>query len=108
MNIKTFTQEEEANTFADGVKVSKFELQGDKYVITYAPFYTEEQLIESRLKNDEEEAIIGLQQAEMQLKYLQAKEHPSEEEKAGLKTLKANKEFYKLKLRVVREQKGVV
>ena len=57
MNIKTFTQEEEANTFADGVKVSKFELQGEKYVITYAPFYTEEQLIEARLKNDEEEAI---------------------------------------------------
>ena len=111
MNIKTFTDSEEANAFADTVKVKEVSYDNGTIVVIYAPFFTEKEMKADRLKIDQETAQMAVLQSNMQLEYLkatQAKGEGTDETEKGIETIGKNIAHYQCQLDVIAEQEVVV
>jgi len=109
MFIKVFTNSNEANNFIKTIKPLAVEYQKglfrDKIIITYSEFSTVKEMRAKKIKDDEAEARIGLEEAFMQLEYLQNIEKLSEEDakivEGSIKGCKQNIKNYQAKLETI-------
>lgn len=109
MKIKIFTSEQEANIFIDTVKPLSLEyhkkLLHDKIVLTYDETLTPEAVRKKKIRNDEAEALAGIQEAMMHLQYLYLIADQSEEDakivEGSIKGTEQNIKNYQAKLKAI-------
>jgi hypothetical protein len=110
MFIKVFTNPEEANNFIKTIKPLSIEYQKgvfrDKIVLTYTITPTVKEMRAKKIREEEAESLVGLEEAFMQLEYLQAIEKLSEEDakivEGSIKGCKQNIKNYQTKLETIK------
>jgi len=106
MYIKTFTNTKKANDFIDTVKPQSVEYQDGKIIVFYNKTPTVEEMRKKKIREDEAEALIGLEEAKMQLEYLETIEKLSEEDakivEGSIKGCKQNIKNYQAKLETIK------
>ena len=109
MFIKVFTNPNEANNFIKTIKPLSVEYQKglfrDKITVTYTKFSTVKEMRDKKIRDDEAEALVGLEEAYMQLEYLQTIEKLSDEDakivEGSIKGCKQNIKNYQAKLETI-------
>ena len=101
--IRDFKTAEEANTFAETVKVSGIDYYDGTFVVQYKPYLTGEDAQRIKAMEDTESATVAIAQAEMHLEYLEEVKTNSEDGanvESGIRNTQQNLINDKAKLKI--------
>lgn len=105
MQIKIFTKEEEANNFIKEVEPISLEYHNYYIILIYQEIPSLEERKAKKIKEDEREAMYGLEEAKMQLVYLNLVSKQSDEmfniTKKSIETTEQNIKNYQSKLQAI-------
>lgn len=105
MYIKTFNFTDEANDFIKEVKVVSVQYDQGTIVVIYNPILSPEHMRAKKIKDEEAEALVGLEEAKMHLQYLEIIKSQGEEEakivEGSIKSAEQNIKNYQAKLTAI-------